>query len=266
VAWDDLPIEVPIALHNLLDLQRPAIAGVSAQGLSATNAHVVLREVPCPSRTRWATEPRRAHLLAISARTERALNELAGAYIAYLESDGKGHKFALADICFSAATRREHHARRIAVVGGTHEQVADELRRRLAGPMNAASRSALLRVPPTEQPLASNAGDRAAWLRSLTHAYEEGADLTWADCCEGDGQYVPVPTYPWQMSACSSRGDRQPQDASRAGPPRTTDIAQRCGSMHSTIEESNWATADGPVTIAAVDTRPRDCPYARSQP
>ena len=170
IAWDDLPIEVPVNLHTLPDLSRPAIAGVSAQGLSATNAHIVLREGARPSRRRPARAPRQAHLLAISARSEDALSDLASAYIVYLQPGGRGNGYAVGDICFSAATRRDHHNHRLAVVGTSHRQLADQLRHRLG--VHAVSRSRG-RLPADEGP-APLPDACAARLASLAEAYERG--------------------------------------------------------------------------------------------
>ncbi|QFZ20971.1 type I polyketide synthase [Saccharothrix syringae] len=104
---------------------RPAVAGVSSFGLSATNVHLVLRAAPAP----WPRErerPRReAHLVPVSARDEAAARALAAAYADVVERAGDE---GLVDVAFTAATRRSHHAHRIAVSGADAAEVAAGLR------------------------------------------------------------------------------------------------------------------------------------------
>ena len=201
VPWDDLPITIPAVLHTLPDLPRPAVAGVSAQGLSATLTHVVLRAAPGPARRPAAdAKPPTAHLLAISARTKDALTSLAEAYIRYLLPGGRGAGFTLDDICFSAATRRDHHAWRLAVVGSSHDQLADQLRRHLADPASTPSHDPRQETPAAPAPRSRGAG-LAARLAALAESYERGASVLWADCSAASARYVPLPTYPWQTSA-----------------------------------------------------------------
>ena len=214
VAWDDLPIEIPVAVHALADRSRLAVAGVSAQGLSATNAHIVLREALRPSRPRpIATTPRRAQLLAISARTDDALSDLASAYIAYLQPGGRGRGFALPDICFSAATRRDHHVRRLAVVGSSYQELADQLRDRLG--VHAVNRSSA-HSPSVESPPTMRDA-HATRLASLAEAYERATTVSWSDCWAAEAQYVPLPTYPWQTTAYWIRPGRQPPELNLIG-------------------------------------------------
>ncbi|MGW4116141.1 type I polyketide synthase [Actinosynnema sp. NPDC004786] len=102
---------------------RPAVAGVSAFGLSATNVHLVLRAAPRPA----PPEPsrREAHLIPVSARSEAAARALAAAYADVVERAGEE---GLADVAFSASVRRSHHAHRIAVSGADAAEIAARLR------------------------------------------------------------------------------------------------------------------------------------------
>lgn len=172
VPWDSLPLTLPSALQDLPALDRPAVAGVSGQGSSALNAHIVLRQADTP---RVRTEPpadQGPHLLAISAHSEAALADLAAAYARYLRPGGAGQAHALRDICYSAATRRTHHAHRLAVVGRTHEELAAAL---TGGP-----------------------GMTGHPLSAVAAAYVAGEEPSWPSVFGEPGRFVPLPGYPWQ--------------------------------------------------------------------
>ena len=130
IPFQDLPMRVATELQDWPASDTPATVGVSSFGFGGTNAHVVLQEAEpaAPTRRRETDHP---HLLAISARTEEALRELAGRHeerLAAVDGDAR-----VADLCFSAATRREHHEHRLACVGGTADEIRDALRAFAAG-------------------------------------------------------------------------------------------------------------------------------------
>ena len=105
---------------------RRRFAGVSSFGFGGTNAHVVLEEAPEIATRPGAepTEPPAAHVLALSAQTDEALIALADDYHAWLGDDGTPR---LADICYTAAVRRTHHERRLAVVGTSAAEMVRQL-------------------------------------------------------------------------------------------------------------------------------------------
>jgi acyl transferase domain-containing protein len=169
VAWDELPLEIPAKPMDLPDVGRPAVAGVSGQGSSAINAHVVLRQAATvePGVPRSDTP----YPLALSARTPEALTALSRTYVAYL--NGPGAAYPVRDICRSAAMRRQHLAHRLAVVGSSHQELADALR---------------------------GAGDSSAepTLTEIARRYRTGEAVDWDTVFGEGGRYVPLPTYPWQ--------------------------------------------------------------------
>jgi myxalamid-type polyketide synthase MxaE and MxaD len=126
-----LPFDVQTELGPWPNPQEPLIAGVSAFGFGGTNAHVVLEEAPAAA----APEPVEGPwLLPVSARSPEALAELKAAYRDRLAGDADA-----ASVCYTAAVRRSHLPYRLAVSGGS----ADELRRALDGaavPGSAAPR------------------------------------------------------------------------------------------------------------------------------
>ncbi|WP_272419461.1 type I polyketide synthase [Polyangium jinanense] len=99
---------------------RPRIGGVSSFGISGTNAHVVLEEAPRNLEEQLAKDPS-AYLLPLSAKTPEALLDLARSYQRTLASaDGP----RLLDIAYTASARRSHFEHRLAVVGGSKDELA----------------------------------------------------------------------------------------------------------------------------------------------
>lgn len=66
----------------------------------------------------------RLHLLPVSARTPRALKDVAQAYCDHLRSSPE---LKLEDVCYSAALRRTHHEHRLAVIAGSREDLVEHL-------------------------------------------------------------------------------------------------------------------------------------------
>ncbi|MEM9459721.1 MAG: aminotransferase class I/II-fold pyridoxal phosphate-dependent enzyme [Myxococcota bacterium] len=98
---------------------------VSSFGFSGTNAHAILEEAVAPDPLPPRAAPRSAHVLALSARSESALDELARRYSTYL---AENPTVDLADLVHTAATGRAHFDYRLAAVA----QTADELRAQLS--------------------------------------------------------------------------------------------------------------------------------------
>jgi acyl transferase domain-containing protein len=109
-------------------------------------------------------------VLALSARTPEALEAQVRAYGAYLAPGGQGHAYSLRDICYSAATRRGHHAHRLAVVGTSHGQMAAAL---------------------------SGAGDPEP-ASEAAERFRAGQAVEWEDLFGSGCRFVPLPRYPWQ--------------------------------------------------------------------
>ncbi|WP_437996726.1 SDR family NAD(P)-dependent oxidoreductase [Sorangium sp. So ce185] len=121
ISLEGTPFAVPAAPLAWPSGGAPRIAGVSSFGISGTNAHVVLQEPP-PAAP--ALEGRASVvLLPLSARSPAALSALAEAYRRFLE-DPSGAPADLADVAYTASVRRVHHEHRLAVAGGSRQELA----------------------------------------------------------------------------------------------------------------------------------------------
>ena len=107
----DFPLELPISPRPWPAAGRPRLAGVSAFGISGTNAHVILGEPPPPPPS-TSPPPTRA-VLPLSARTPAALHALAEAWRGHLAAHPD---LDLRDVLHTAA-RRSHLEHRLAVTG-----------------------------------------------------------------------------------------------------------------------------------------------------
>ncbi|MFZ5894825.1 MAG: type I polyketide synthase [Myxococcota bacterium] len=123
ITWDGLPVEIPTTTRPW-DSKKPRVAGVSSFGFSGTNAHVILEEAPAsdaPSLEAHYERP--LHVLALAAKSEKALDELAARYGQALETASN-----LADVCFSANTGRAQLPYRLCFTASTAAEACEKLR------------------------------------------------------------------------------------------------------------------------------------------
>jgi len=130
IDWESIPLKVVVE-NTPWPAAGQRIAGVSAFGMSGTNAHVVL-EGPPPVEQRINIESeshgnaaRSPHLLVLSGRSQGAVSELAGRYRRWLEDRPEAD---LADVGFTAATGRRHFEHRAALVVESSQHAQAELR------------------------------------------------------------------------------------------------------------------------------------------
>jgi acyl transferase domain-containing protein len=133
LALEGTPLAIATERQPWPRSQERRLAGVSAFGFGGTNAHVILEEAPAGVGQAHPVE-RLQHLLTLSARGEAALAELARRYGDFLTSPPG---LALADVCFTANTGRNHFADRLAVVAESPEQLRQELTAFAAGKPSA---------------------------------------------------------------------------------------------------------------------------------
>jgi acyl transferase domain-containing protein/acyl carrier protein len=129
IPWREYQLAIPGQMTPWPGDSGPAVAGVSAFGITGTNAHVVLAEAPRENRD---AAPRldAMGLLPVSGRSPEALESLARAYLSAINEEEAP---ALNDICFTAGLHRTHHEHRGALVVGSRAEMADRLKAFLRG-------------------------------------------------------------------------------------------------------------------------------------
>ena len=134
VHWDELPVQVAA---DTVDWPRrpgqPPRAGVSAFGISGTNAHVVVEGYGPPAHdsppsdvgglARRDFQPRAARVLPLSGKSEAALRALAERYLGWLDRQAGPHATPgtvadslLVDMAWTAGVGRSHFGHRAGVV------------------------------------------------------------------------------------------------------------------------------------------------------
>ncbi|MFI9329509.1 MupA/Atu3671 family FMN-dependent luciferase-like monooxygenase [Kitasatospora sp. NPDC052868] len=134
----DSPFVLSAAGAPWPDGPAPRRAGVSALGVGGTNAHVVLEEAPAP-RAPGAGGPPAPALLPLSARSPRALAELAGAVAERLRTDpapGPG------DLLLTLGAGRRALRHRLAATGTGAGELAEALEAFSAGRASGPAHSA----------------------------------------------------------------------------------------------------------------------------
>src|SRR5262249_12243878 len=110
---------------------------------SGTNAHVIVEEAPASEvREVSGASQRTAHILALSARSEAALEEQVTRYVRHLALHPE---LGLGDVCHTAGEGPAHFERRVALTGKTREELVSDLQALARG--EAPASSARGRVP-----------------------------------------------------------------------------------------------------------------------
>ncbi|MCA2718482.1 MupA/Atu3671 family FMN-dependent luciferase-like monooxygenase [Microcystis sp. M169S2] len=104
------------------------LAGISSFGFGGTNSHVILSEAPVTVKNNQQNGQklmeRPWHLLTLSAKNEEALKALVHCYQKYLADH---HEIPLADVCFTANSRRSHFNHRLGVVARDRLEMLQKL-------------------------------------------------------------------------------------------------------------------------------------------
>ncbi|MBP6986184.1 MAG: acyltransferase domain-containing protein [Alphaproteobacteria bacterium] len=101
-------------------------AGISSFGFSGTNVHVILEEGLSPQLETENPQNPQEELLVLSARTPKAVLDLANRYMKALQNPNELQKLQLSDISYSAAVKRTHYEYRIGVTGKTHAELVQK--------------------------------------------------------------------------------------------------------------------------------------------
>ncbi|OJX09608.1 MAG: hypothetical protein BGO77_04500 [Caedibacter sp. 37-49] len=105
---------------------RKRIAGISSFGFSGTNVHVIIEE-GMSKKIESENLSEHEELLVVSARTQKAVIDLAKKYCEYFDDESKLKHIQLSEICSAAATKRTHYEYRSAVTGKTHSDLVKKL-------------------------------------------------------------------------------------------------------------------------------------------
>ncbi|MFL5358353.1 SDR family NAD(P)-dependent oxidoreductase [Archangium sp.] len=124
IRLEGTPFFIPGELWPWKRSATPRLAGVSAFGMSGTNAHIILEEAPIPAPPAYTLTRPTAHLLTLSARSEEALSALVRRYADHLTDHPN---LDAADVCFTANTTRARMPHRLSVVGGSSQALATGL-------------------------------------------------------------------------------------------------------------------------------------------
>jgi acyl transferase domain-containing protein/acyl carrier protein len=128
IEWDSLRLGVPTSLVPWPERSYARTAGVSAWGMSGSNAHAVLQEYASASSQDAGSAfiERPAHVLTISSPSAKGMTASIARFRKFLEEPSSA---SFADICFSANTGRGRFPRRIAVVARDAAEAAEKLGR-----------------------------------------------------------------------------------------------------------------------------------------
>lgn len=145
IDWNDKVFRIPRQPSPLVGKgDGPFCAGVSSFGFSGTNAHAIVAALPAPpapTADTAAGTPEEEFVLALSAKSPRALHMHAEEMIAYLRSQPAT---ALPAISYTSTRRRVPLAERIAVTGRSGDELAHALQLLLAAPESARRRSRIV--------------------------------------------------------------------------------------------------------------------------
>lgn len=133
IAWRDISVEIARDAREWKSSRRRT-AGVSAFGLSGTNAHIILGEYPLQFASDASSENEQdtPFILPLSAAHADALPGLAQAYAHVLDSQEFEDPARLRDLCGTAARHRTPFRYRSAVCGRTRQELQLALGRNTA--------------------------------------------------------------------------------------------------------------------------------------
>jgi len=122
------------------------VGATSSFGFSGTNAHVIVEEAEAREPAVESGEAERTvHVLALSAKSEAGLQQLAGRYARHLREH---EEQALGDICYTANTGRAQFAHRLVALGAGRAALVEQLSQAEQGEGRGLIRAQAPRVAP----------------------------------------------------------------------------------------------------------------------
>jgi acyl carrier protein len=178
---------------------KPRLGGVSAFGMSGTNAHMVLESYEAEKRSP-AGDHHLYYLLPLSGKTEVALNERISQLILAFES-GELHGSLMEEVSYTLMAGRHHFKYRCAVIAKDHIEAMHVLK--LAAGMKPGSQwvsGEVSRDFKAGREMSGLLMDQAAQrnLYALAEQYCQGYDIPWERLFPGKipGR-IHLPTYPF---------------------------------------------------------------------
>jgi myxalamid-type polyketide synthase MxaC len=122
ISFQDVPIVIPQETAPWPPMFSRRITGCSGFGFGGTNGHVVLENAPInPPQT---APEREWHVLPVSGKTMKSLKANISRLIAYLEQQSP----ILADVCYTALTRRTQYTLRAALTANSIGMLVQQLK------------------------------------------------------------------------------------------------------------------------------------------
>ncbi len=200
IDWDRFPVRVTTETTEWpATSRRPRLAAVNSFAISGANAHLVLEghesspaDASAAGTSRRTQPVDRTRLLPLSAHSDRALQELAERYLAWLDeragelSASEAEAEPLADMAWTASVGRSHLECRATVLFNDVGALREGLQA-----VSGNSRPDGLRPPAT-------GGDRTP-VEAAAAEYEAGSDVSFHHLFEGETRRrISLPVYPFQ--------------------------------------------------------------------
>ena len=203
IAFEQSPVYVNRKLQPWLSMDGiPRRSGLSSFGFSGTNCHMILEEYIQPEdqdRTEINTDPL---ILTLSARTEKALQQLIEQYTECLQSPAMSDR--LHEVCYTANTGRSHLHYRVAIVAQSSTELLSRLtqlhQQGITAPGIFAGKVELIQTSASKY---QGTIDTLFAVEQLAEQYVQGADIAWQEVyAQKNYRRVPLPTYPFEQKRC----------------------------------------------------------------
>lgn len=183
------PLEISHKARNLSGRNPLPLVGVSAFGLSGTNAHVVLsgperggvrRELERPE-----TRDAPAAMLSLSASSADRLRVVVADWRDFLVDRDSTSSPSLSDVCFTAAVRRQPQSHRLVASAGSFVELAEQLSSYLAGRSHSRVTSGYAGASGQRRTVFVFSGQGGQWTGMGRQLYEAfPAYRASFDCCD----------------------------------------------------------------------------------